>query len=62
MVHTLLDSGATANVMPEEVATMLLSYVYDKVETGVLREDDRLFPIAGIERYNSCGEMVGVSA
>ena len=61
-VHTLIDSGATANVISEEVAELLLGFIQSRVREGVLSENASNFPLISVEKYLNAGSMAGITA
>ena len=61
-VHTLIDSGASANVIPEEVAVVLLGYFQSLVREGKLKKNSPSYPLVAVEKYSNVGEMTGISA
>ena len=61
-VHTLIDSGASADVIPEEVAVVLLGYFQSQVREGKLKKNSPSYPLVAVERYSNVGEMTGISA
>ena len=49
-VHTLIDSGAGANVIPAEVAVVLLRYFQSQLRAGKLNTDSSTYPLVGVEK------------
>ena len=49
-VHTLIDSGASANVIPDEVAVVLLGYFQSQVRAGKLDERSPNYSLVGVEK------------
>jgi hypothetical protein len=59
-VQTLLDYGAIACEIPEEVACLIISYVLEQTKLGKMSPSDRLYPITSLERYRAPTSMLGV--
>eukprot|EP00969_Alexandrium_andersonii_P250118 11053216-Alexandrium_andersonii.AAC.1 len=59
MVPALLDSGATASAIPEEVLCGVLGYFQSRVG-GEGDDDDDRWPIRCIERHSSPASVSGL--
>ena len=58
-VHTLIDSGASANVI---LAVVLLAYFQSRLRAGKRHKNSPSYPLVGVEKYSNAGEMTGISS